>query len=280
METNTINAALIYDFDGTLAEGDCAEHGLMPELGISDIPKFWKLVKDENKARDADEILTYLGLLALQARAVKKQIELSPKKLQDHGLKIPLFSGVLEWFDRVNTYAHSQSIHLEHYIVSSGLEEMILGTPIAKHFARIFGCRYHYDPKTGNVKWPAVAINYTTKTQFIFRINKGVLDCYDNAAVNKYVEHSQRPMPFERMIYLGDGDTDIPCMRLVKDQGGCSIAIFDVKKWEQRKSREKIEKLISEDRVSYVVPGNYMEGTQLDVTVKGVLSKMRRKSLA
>lgn len=162
-------------------------------------------------------------------------------------------------------------------MISSGLEEMIAGTPIAGHFKHIFGCRYHYDKKTGNAKWPAAAINYTTKTQYIFRINKGVLNTYDNAAVNRYVEHDQRPIPFERMVYLGDGDTDIPSMKLVKAQGGCSIAVFDEKKWDQTASQEKIEKLISEDRVSYVVPGNYAESSQLDITVKGVLKKIQRR---
>ena len=280
MEADLTKTAIVYDFDGTLAEGDCAQHGLMPELGIIDVADFWRKVKEATQTRDADEILTYLGSLALQARIAKKQIELTPSRLQIHGSKIPLFPGVLEWFERINEYARLHSIHLEHYIVSSGIEELIMGTPIAGHFTRIFGCRYHYDPKSGNAKWPAVAINYTTKTQYIFRINKGVLNCYDNSAVNEFVELSQRPVPFERMIYLGDGDTDIPCMRLVKDQGGCSIAVFDEKKWQQPKNQAKIEKLIAEDRVSYVVPGNYEEGTQLDVTVKGVLSKIIRRLLA
>jgi 2-hydroxy-3-keto-5-methylthiopentenyl-1-phosphate phosphatase len=277
MEVDMSKAAIVYDFDGTLAEGDCAQHGLMPELEVNDVQKFWDKVKEATQARDADEILTYLGSLALQARLVKKQIELTPERLQAHGKKIPLFPGVEKWFGRINKHAREQNIQLEHYIVSSGIEEMIQGTPIAKHFERIFGCRYHYDAKSGYVKWPAVAINYTTKTQYIFRINKGALNSYDNSAVNEFIEHSQRPVPFERMIYLGDGDTDIPCMRLVKDQGGCSIAVFDETKWPQRRNQEKIEKLIAEDRVSYVVPGNYSKGTQLDVTIKGVLSKIKRR---
>ena len=277
MKNETTTAALVYDFDGTLAEGDCAEHGLMPALKINDVNDFWNKVKAETKKRDADEILTYLGSLALQARLVRKREELTPERLKLHGSEIPLFPGVTGWFDRINNYAKSKNIKLEHYIVSSGIEEMIAGTPIAKHFTRIFGCRYHYDSKSGYVKWPAVAINYTTKTQYIFRINKGVLNCYDNAGVNAYVEHSNRPIPFQNMIYLGDGDTDIPCMRLVKDQGGCSVAVFDEEKWGTLRNQEKIEKLISEDRVNYVVPGKYTEGSQLDVTVKGVLRKINRK---
>lgn len=273
-----IKAALIYDFDGTLAEGNCAEHGLLPSLGITNVKDFWDRVKEETKNRDADEILTYLGSLALQARVVKKREELTPARLKLHGATIPLFPGVLDWFDLINQYAKERDVQLQHYIVSSGIEEMILGTPIARHFTRIFGCKFHYDEVTGYVKWPAVSINYTTKTQYIFRINKGVLNCYDDSKVNEYIEHDRRPVPFERMIYLGDGDTDIPCMRLVKDQGGCSIAVFDEKKWDQASSQNKIEKLIAEDRVNYVVPGNYTNERQLNVTVKGVLRKISRKA--
>jgi haloacid dehalogenase-like hydrolase len=275
-----IKAALIYDFDGTLAEGNCAEHGLLPTLGITNAEEFWARVTEETKTRDADGILTYLGSLALQARVVKKREELTPDRLKFHGTTIPLFPGVLGWFDRINQYAKELNVELQHYIVSSGIEEMILGTSIAKHFTHIFGCKYHYDKTTGYVKWPAVSINYTTKTQYIFRINKGVLNYYDDSKVNEYIEHNQRPMPFERMIYLGDGDTDIPCMRLVKDQGGCSVAVFDEKKWKQASSQNKIEKLIAEDRVNYVVPGNYARESQLDVTVKGVLRKISRKGRA
>jgi hypothetical protein len=278
MPDATMRAAIVYDFDGTLAAGDCAQHGLLPELGVTDIASFWSQVKDETKDRDGDEILTYLGCLALQARAARKQAELTPERLRIHGKAIPLFPGVESWFDRINQHAAEQGISLEHYIVSSGIEEMIQGTTISKHFKRVFGCRYHYDKKTGNAKWPAVAINYTTKTQYIFRINKGVLNSYDNSKVNEFVEPSQREVPFANMIYLGDGDTDIPCMRLVKDQGGCSIAVFDESNWGGSRTLDKIGKLIAEDRVNFVVPGNYEERSQLDVTVKGVLRRFARQA--
>jgi len=277
-EKSLIKAALVYDFDGTLAKGNCAEHGLLPALGISDVEEFWRNVIKETQDRDADGILTYMGMLALQARISGKRDELKPDKLREHGKTIPLFPGVLTWFERINKYAAEQSIQLEHYIVSSGIEEMIMGTPIAKHFKRIFGCKYHYDKKSGHVKWPAVSINYTTKTQYIFRINKGVLNYYDDSRVNEFIEHSKRPVPFSRLIYLGDGDTDISCMRLVKEQGGCSIAVFDEEKWGKASNQDKIEKLIAEDRVNFVVPGNYKAESQLDVTVKGILKRISRKA--
>ncbi|MDN3557714.1 HAD family hydrolase [Halomonas maura] len=272
-----MQCALVYDFDGTLAKGNCAEHGLMPALDLSDKAEFWPEVHRKNRERDGDEILTYLGELALRAREVGKQTELSPERLQFHGESIPLFPGVEGWFDAVNRFASDQSIALSHYIVSSGLEEMIRGTPVAKYFKKIFGCRYHYDEETGFAKWPVVAIDYTTKTQYLFRINKGIENSWDTKKVNEYIEPQDRPFPFDRMIYFGDGDTDIPAMKMVKAQGGCSIAVFDGDKWNEGNTQEKIEKLISEDRASYVVSGNYSVGSQLDVTVRGILRLYARR---
>ncbi|OOC49848.1 haloacid dehalogenase-like hydrolase [Thioalkalivibrio versutus] len=272
-----MQCALVYDFDGTLAKGNCAEHGLLPALGLDDPSGFWLRVHERNKERDGDEILTYLGELALRAREVDRQTELSAEKLRLHGKSIPLFPGVEDWFDRINRFAKSQGIELSHYIVSSGLEEMIRGTSVKSHFQKIFACRYHYDEETGFAKWPTVAIDYTTKTQYLFRINKGIENSWDNQKVNRYIEPMERPFPFDRMIYFGDGDTDIPAMKMVKAQGGCSLAVFDRDKWAEAKTQEKIEKLISEDRASYVVPGDYAAGSQLDVTVKGVLRQYCRK---
>lgn len=237
--SNLPMAAIIYDLDGTLTEGDCAQHALMRELGITNPTKFWKDVKKETKERDGDEILTYLGALALAARQRKKRDELKVAQLKRHGSKIPLFPGVADWFNRVNRYASGLQMELQHYVVSSGLEEMILGTSIAQEFKRAFGCRYHYDEKAGHAKWPAVAINYTTKTQYIFRINKGILNSYDNESVNKHMLQKERPIPFPRIIYIGDGDTDIPSMKLVKDKGGCSIAVFDENKWNAQGTTAK-----------------------------------------
>lgn len=272
-----MQCALIYDFDGTLAKGNCAEHGLMPALGLNEHSDFWPEVNRKNRERDGDEILTYLGELAKCARDEGKQDELKPEKLQAYGKSIPLFPGVVDWFDAINRFASDQGIALSHYIVSSGLEEMIRGTPVAKHFKKIFGCRYHYDEATGHAKWPAVAIDYTTKTQYLFRINKGIENSWDNVTINEYIEPGERPVPFDHMIYFGDGDTDIPAMKMVKAQGGCSLAVFDGDKWDDGKTQNKIEKLISEERANYVVRGDYTSGSQLDVTVRGILRLYKRK---
>lgn len=265
-----MKCALIYDFDGTLAEGDCAQHGLMPALNINDISSFWQEVKSHAKSSNGDEILAYLGLLAKYA-SDQNSHELSISNLKKHGKKIPLFPGVGTWFDRIDKYAKDRGIVLHHYILSSGLDAMIQGTSIAHHFTQIFACKYYYTDGGNVARWPSQAINYTTKTQFLFRINKGIENGWDNEAVNRFIEPSQRPIPFERMIYFGDGDTDIPSMKMVKSHGGFSLAVFDSNKWNELRTQEKVGKLIVEKRANQVVPALYNEGSQLDVTVKSLL---------
>lgn len=278
MGSMKMKCALIYDFDGTLAEGDCAQHGLMPALGIENIGDFWTLVKDRAKKDDGDEILSYLGLLAEKAHSLKSD-ELSYSNLVKHGQAIPLFPGVVNWFGRINEYARQYDMEIDHYIISSGLDAMIRGTEIGKRFRMIYACKYHYSEDGKTVLWPAQAINYTTKTQFLFRINKGIDNSWDNAAVNKFIEPESREVPFQKMIFFGDGDTDIPSMKMVRHQGGFSIAVFDQNKWSDSRTQSKVEKLIAEERANYVVPAVYEEGSQLDVTVKGLLQLFKRKGI-
>lgn len=271
-----MHCAIIYDFDGTLAQGDCAQHGLMPALDIDDISAFWKEVKEITKKQDSDEISMYLWKLFEKAKDKKMLHQLSPNKLKEFGKEIPLFDGVEEWFPLINRYAADNGIALSHYIISSGIEDMILGTSIAKYFKKIFACRYIYDENQKPL-WPALSINYTTKTQFLFRINKGIENCWDNASVNRFVEPVARPIPFTNMIYIGDGDTDIPAMKMVKYQGGHSIAVFNKDKWKDESTQNKVQKLIAEERTDYVVPANYEEHSQLAVSVKGILQLIKRK---
>ncbi len=273
MEKEKTTCALIYDFDGTLAMGNCAEHGLMESLKINK-DYFWAEVKERAKKDDGDEILAYLGLLSEKA---KTSDELSENNLKKHGKKIPLFSGVETWFERIDKFGEELDLQIDHYIISSGLDAMIRGTSIAKKFKVIYACKYHYSENEGTAIWPAQAINYTTKTQFLFRINKGVLYSWDNKGINTYVEPDKRPMPFSQMIYFGDGDTDIPSMQLVRNRGGYSIAVFDEKKWPELAMKQKMAKLISEERATYFLPAIYDEYSILDVTVKSLLELMHRK---
>lgn len=272
MATNK-SAAIIYDFDGTLSPGSMQEHSFIPELGYEDVRDFWREVKDECRRRDGDEVLTYMELMLLKSN----RAPLTEAALRGHGAKLPLFNGVEAWFDRMNRHAAEVGLSLEHYVVSSGIREMIAGSPIYRNFARVFASSFAYD-ENGTAKWPSVAINYTTKTQFIFRINKGIENTWDNDAINRWVPMAERPIPFERMIFVGDGDTDIPSMKMVRLQGGVAIAVFDPQKWSEHAHQDKMGRLIAEDRANYVAPADYQAGGQLDVVVRGVLGRMAREA--
>jgi phosphoserine phosphatase len=267
--------ALVYDFDGTLAPGNIQEHSLIPNhLGI-DVAAFWAEVGAQKQQHDADEILIYMRLLL--AHAERAGVRITRDILREHGARTPLFRGVASWFERIDRHARARGLELEHYVVSSGNREMIEGSSICQFFTRVFASSYIYDDQ-GDAVWPAVVVNYTTKTQHLFRINKGVKSNWDNASVNRWVPMQERPVPFERIIYLGDGDTDIPSMKVVRHQGGCSIAVFDPDKWQRLEAQSKVYDLISEDRAHFVVPADYTEGGQLDITIKGVLGRIAREA--
>jgi len=261
--------AIIYDVDGTLAKGNLPEHKLLPDMGI-DKDSFWQEAEKLKEKNDSDGILTYMHLLV--KKAGEQNFKLSKKILNSYGSKINFFNGVDSWFDRINNFS-SNGYEIKHYIISSGLDEIIETTSIAKHFKKIFASKYIYN-KDGLIVCPGVAINYTTKTQYLFRINKGILNHHDDKGLNKWMKTKDRPVPFERIIYIGDGDTDIPAMKTVRSQGGVSIGVFDPEKWEDNEHQEKIYKLISEDRVNYVAPADYELGSQLDILLKGILGRI------
>jgi hypothetical protein len=196
--------------------------------------------------------------------------------LREHGKDAKLFNGLVgqAWFHRANKFAAQHGLDLQHYIVSSGIEEMIRGCSIQSAFRRIYASKYIYDGEVA--AWPGVAINYTTKTQYLFRINKGVENHWNNDGINKYMSEGSRPIPFKRMIFLGDGETDIPTMKMLTYQGGHSIAVYD----EQRGSRdlEKIHALIADNRVDFVAPANYEEHSQLEIIIKGILGRIARET--
>lgn len=265
--------AIAYDFDGTLAKGNIPEYGLLPELGVESID-FWKEVKDYTREIDADEVLVYMQLLLKKAK--EKGFELTRERFAKYAQNIHFFNGVTTWFSRINEFAESKDLTIDHFIISSGISEMIEASKIAKYFKFIFASKYLYD-SSNNASGISVSINYTTKTQFIFRINKGIFNYYDNEKINTWVKMNKRPYPFEKLIYLGDGDTDIPAMKMTRSQGGYSIAVFDPSKWNDPSSQNRIYKLIAEDRAQYVAPADYSNGSQLDIVVKGILGKIQKE---
>jgi len=273
LDQEPLRTALVYDFDGTLARGNVQEHSLLPELGISK-DDFWAEVKRRTEEHDADEILVYMDYMLECARAVEHPV--TRAALQEHGRDVPLFAGLDSWFDRIDAYGRERGLAVEHYIVSSGNQELIEGSAIASRFERIFASRFMFD-EAGEAFGPGLAINYTNKTQFLFRINKGIENCWDNAAVNRWMPLAERPVPFSRMIFYGDGETDIPSMKMVRHQGGYSIAVFDPDSFSEDRSQGKIHRLISEDRVHYVAPADYRRGHLLDVVTRGVLGRIARE---
>ena len=258
--------ALIYDFDGTLAEGNMQEYDFIPAVGKSNF-EFWDEANHLAEEQDADQILTYMALMIRSAQA--KGLSLRREAFQESGKRVELFPGVLEWFDRINKYGEERGVRVLHYINSSGLKEIIEGTPIADKFRKIYACSFLYNVD-GIAYWPGVAVNYTNKTQFIFKINKGVESVYDTKQVNQYMEEKERPVPFSRMIYVGDGTTDIPCMKLVKNFGGHSIAVYNPK---DEAKRGEMNTLIRDNRVNHVCPANYSEGSEMDIVVKAIIDK-------
>jgi len=263
---------IAYDFDGTLAPGNMQEHQFLPDIGMKPTA-FWGEVRKLAKEHQADEILVYMNLMLKKANACN--VPVRREDFMARGKTIELFDGVADWFDRINAYAKQQSVELEHVLISSGNEEIFAGTPIKKKFAQVYASKYLFN-QNGVAEWPALAINYTTKTQFLFRINKGVHDLSDNASVNKYVPKQDRAVPFENMVFIGDGATDIPCFRLVKDQGGLSVAVYTPNK---KGGKSKADNYLRDGRVHCTVPANYNEGSALDRIIKAQIDAVAARHL-
>lgn len=263
---NSINVALVYDFDGTLAPGNMQEFGFVQAIG-KDPNEFWNRTYEMAVGNDASTILCYMYLMLQEAKA--NGISLKRDNFRKFGSMIKLYQGVEEWFSLINQYGKSIGLNIQHYINSSGLKEMVEGTSIAKEFENIYACSFLYDTE-GNAYWPAVAVDYTTKTQFLFKINKGIKEVSDNKKINEYVAKEDRPIPFERMIYFGDGETDVPSMSVVKSQGGHAIAVYG-----DPKKKATATKLINANRVDFMCMADFSEGSEVYDTVCRILNKIR-----
>lgn len=254
----------MYDFDKTLCTKDMQEYTFIPSLDLS-AESFWEKTDDIARREKMDPILTYMYQMIKLSKA--KNSSISRDTFVSAGKGIKLFPGVLDWFDRINKFGLDHGVEVEHYIISSGLKEIIEGSAIADKFKEIYACEFHYDVD-GVADWPKVAINYTNKTQYLFRINKGMLNIGDNSNVNKFIPEDERRVPFRNMIYIGDGMTDVPCMKLVSVNGGQAIAVY------QGNKKDVVRELIHDKRVNYVAKANYDEGKELDILVKDIIIKM------
>jgi 2-hydroxy-3-keto-5-methylthiopentenyl-1-phosphate phosphatase len=255
--------AIMYDFDRTLCTKDMQEYSFIPSLGITG-SEFWQYSNDLGQKEHMDSILAYM--YAMVKISKDKNVPLLREKLVEMGKNVELFDGVEGWFKRISDFGLENGMQVEHYVISSGMKEIIEGTSISQYFKSIFACEFLYDEQ-GNGVWPKTDVNYTNKTQFVYRINKGILDVANDVDLNRSMPEDNKRVPFCNMIYIGDGLSDVPCMKMMKAYGGYSIAVY-------QKKDTKVEDLLKKDRVDFIYPADYRENTDLDVTVKNIIRKM------
>lgn len=257
--------AIMYDFDKTLSTKDMQEFTFIPSLGYENARTFWSEV-DQVTGENMDSILSYMYMMLRKAN--EKNVSITEKEFVKLGKDVELYPGVETWFKDINKIGKKYNLEIEHYIISSGLEEIIRGTKISKYFKRIYACKFMYDANHVAI-WPATVVNYTTKTQYIYRINKGILDLgvANDRLLNKSMPEEEKRIPFERMIYIADGVTDVPCMKLVKGNGGKSIAVYNP---ESSASSSAVE-LAEDGRVDFIAPADYNKDSKLFKIVSSIL---------
>ena len=262
MKNKTI--AIMYDFDKTLCTKDMQEYTFIPNLKM-DVSEFWGAANKLREVDKMDAVLTYMYLMVRKSSDIGNHV--TKEYLNKIGSDIELLPGVSEWFERINEYGKERGVNIEHYIISSGVKEIIEGSVIGKYFKQVYASEFYYD-ENGYAVWPKVAINYTNKTQFLKRINKGVLDTSDDYHINKKMDESTKRIASSNMIYIGDGITDVPCMKLTKDGGGVSIAVYS------DKSKEIAQDLYDDGRINYMARADYTENSKMDILVKKTIDTM------
>ena len=257
--------AICYDFDKTLSPYDMQAQGYIQSVGY-DVAEFWRDADRLARENEMDGNLAYMLTMVQEAEG---NLILNRKALAEYGSRVQLFPGVSGWFERIRDYGRKNGVIVEHYIISSGLKEMIEGTEIARNgaFEKIYASSFYFNER-GVAVWPAQAINYTNKTQFLFRIEKGVLDIND-PGVNEYFPKDRLRVPFRNMVYIGDSDTDIPCMKLVNSYGGHSIGVYN----PETGDKTKVLKMVRDNRVRYFAPADYSDGSELDGLLKQIILK-------
>lgn len=256
--------AICYDFDKTLTPNEMQAQGYIQSLGY-EANEFWNKSNGIAEDNDMDENLSYMYMMVNES---KDHHKLDRKTLEAYGAEVKLFLGVDDWFRRIREYGLERGVLVEHYIISSGIKEMIEGTEIAKkgEFEKIYASSFYFDDK-GIARWPAQVVNYTNKTQFLFRIQKGTLDIND-PGINDYFPPDEIRVPFRNIVYIGDSDTDIPCMKLVNTYGGFSVGVYN-----PAQTKDKVYKMIKDNRIKYFAPADYRENKELDLLIKNIIER-------
>ena len=264
METQAPIIAFLYDFDKTLCTTDMEDYAFIPSLGYTPA-EFWGRANAFGWENRMDGLLAYMYTMIQECAA--QNIKLDRAFLNHCGESIQLFPGVREWFARINAFGESLGVQVEHYVISSGLREIIEGSGIAQEFREIYACEFYYN-ENGDACWPKLDVNFTNKTQFVYRIKKGILDVSRDKELNDSMPDDSKRVPFTNMIYMGDGLSDVPCMKMMRAYGGQAIAVY------QASNRQGVEKLLADGRVDFIFPADYREGMELDRTVRDILRKM------
>lgn len=254
--------AICYDFDRTLSPDDMQAQGYIQSVGY-DVVNFWREANGLAAGNDMDNNLAYMYKMVREAEG---NFVLNKAALEAYGAKVSLFKGVEKWFERLKTYGEDNGVAIEHYVISSGLKEMIEGTSVAGYFKKIYASSFYYNER-GVAVWPAQVVNYTNKTQFLFRISKGVLDVNDGG-VNDFISPEDIRVPFRNIVYIGDSDTDIPCMKLVNSYGGHSIGVYN----PETRDKTKVYKMMRDNRIRYIAPADYSDEGELDALLKAIIT--------
>lgn len=258
--------AVCYDFDKTLSPDNMQAQGYIQSVGF-DVDEFWKQANDLARDNGMDENLAYMYMMVREAEG---NFVINKKALADYGSKVKLFDGVIDWFKRLKEYGETEGVEVEHYIISSGLKEMIEGTLPSKAgmFKKVYASSFFFNER-GVAVWPSQVVNYTNKTQFLFRIEKGVLDVND-PSVNDFFPPEKIRVPFRNMVYIGDSATDIPCMKLISLHGGHAIGVYDPK----TNDKSKVKKMLADNRIRYIAAADYNQGSELDLLLKNIISSV------
>jgi len=256
---------MVYDFDGTLSPQSMQNYTVLPKIGTKP-SDFWRLVEQEAKATRSDKMLVYMRLIL--EKAEEKKVRITKEDFKTLASKIKFFPGVEDWFERMNGFVKSegeQKILIKHYLISGGNKEILDGVKMARHFENIYASEYHFN-HNGVAVFPKILVTDTTKTQFLFRINKGREDVAET--INDHMPEAQRPIPFSNMIYIGDGLTDVPCMALTKKSGGHTIAVYQK---GSSKGLGVCKTLLHANRADFIAPADYRKGSDLSRRVQILL---------
>ena len=256
--------AFIYDCDKTLCTTDMQDYSFIPALGYTP-GEFWSIANRFGYENHMDGLLAYMYTMIEECR--KKGIRLDRDYLVSCGRAIELFPGVADWFARINAFGETMGVEIEHYVLSSGLREIIEGSGVSHEFKEIYACEFFYNEE-GLASWPKLDVNFTNKTQFVYRINKGILDVAKDKELNASMPDDSKRIPFTNMIYIGDGLSDVPCMKMMRAYGGQAVAVY------QDSNRAGVEDLLAKGRVDFIFPADYRDGTLFDATMKNIVRKM------